>query len=53
MQLFGTSFNVDLGNLRLRMSIGIDERETVMSERETSPSGVRLEDMPRLEIGKY
>ena len=50
MQLFGTSFNVDLGNLRLRMSIGIDERETGISEREAPSSGVRLEDMPRLTL---
>ncbi|MDQ6766921.1 MAG: hypothetical protein M3Z41_03845 [Candidatus Eremiobacteraeota bacterium] len=46
MQLFGTLFNMDLGNLRLHISIGLDEREAQVS-------GVRLEDMPRLEIGKY
>lgn len=46
MQFFGTSFNVILGNLRLHMSIGIDDRETTVT-------GVRLEDMPRLEIGAH
>lgn len=45
MQLFGTSFNLDLGNLRLRISIGLDERDV---ER----PGTRVEDMPRFEIGK-
>lgn len=46
MQLFGTSFNVDLGNLRLHFSFGLDEQEA-------QTQSVRLEDMPRLEIGKY
>ena len=46
MQFFGTSFNVVLGNLQLHMSIGIDEREMPVA-------GVRLEDMPRLEIGAH
>lgn len=46
MQLFGTSFNLDLGSLRLRISIGIDERDA-------QAAGVRLEDMPQLEILKY
>jgi hypothetical protein len=45
MQIFGTSFNMDLGRLRLRLAFGLDEREA-------EPAGVRLEDMPRLEIGK-
>lgn len=27
MQLFGTSFNMDLGGLRLHISFGLDERD--------------------------
>jgi len=46
MQFFGTSFRVVLGNIQLHMSVGIDEREL-------QATGVRLEDMPRLEIGTY
>lgn len=44
MQLFGTSFNLELGSLRLHFSFGLVEREP-------QPVAVRLEDMPRLEIG--
>jgi len=46
MQLFGTSFNMDLGNLRLHISVGLGEREA-------QASVVRVEDMPRLEIGTH
>ncbi|MDQ6780707.1 MAG: hypothetical protein M3Z37_06095 [Candidatus Eremiobacteraeota bacterium] len=44
MQLFGTSFNFDLGRMRLHISIGLDERGP-----EAAP--IRVEDMPRFEVG--
>ncbi|MDQ6824877.1 MAG: hypothetical protein M3007_05360 [Candidatus Eremiobacteraeota bacterium] len=44
VQIFGTSFNFDLGSVRLRISIGLDDRSA-------DAAGYRVEDMPRLEIG--
>ncbi len=44
MQLFGSSFNLDLGSFRLRISVGLDDRDP-------QPTGVRVEDMPRFEVG--
>ena len=41
MQLFGTSFNLDMGAFRLRIAIGLDDR--------TDNGLVRVEDLPRLE----
>ena len=49
MQLFG--FNMDVGGLQLRFSIGVDEashRETASQNR----SGLRLEDLPRFELSR-
>ena len=43
MQLFATSLNVDLGAFRLRITIGLDERDR-------EPASVSLEAMPRLEL---
>jgi hypothetical protein len=45
MQLFGTSLNLEVGPLRLRLSFGLDDR--------TAEAAVtRVEDMPRLEFTK-
>jgi len=43
MQLFGTTFNMDLGSFRLRIAFGLDDRSA-----DVSPT--RVEDMPRLEL---
>lgn len=43
MQIFGTSFNMDLGSFRLRLSFGLDDRGP-------EPVGTRVEDLPRLEL---
>jgi hypothetical protein len=43
MQLFGTSFNLYLGGLRLQLSFAIDDRVT-------DPAVTRVEDMPRFEL---
>lgn len=45
MQLFGTSFNMDLGSFRLRFSFGLDDRCSESAQ-------TRVEDMPRLELTK-
>jgi hypothetical protein len=45
MQLFGTSFNLDLGGLRLRLSFGIEERDPNLQV-------TRIEELPRLELSK-
>ena len=44
MQLFGTSINIELGNMRFHFSVGLDDRTA-------PPGGVRVEDLPRLELG--
>lgn len=44
LQLFGTSFNLELGRLRLRISIGLEDHAS-------EHAGVRVEDMPRFEVG--
>jgi len=44
VQLFGTSFNFDLGRMRLHISIGLDERAA-------DAATIRVEDMPRFEVG--
>jgi len=44
VQLFGTSFNLDLGTLRLRLSFSLDDR--------ADAGATRIEDMPRLELLK-
>ena len=43
MQFFATSVNIDLGSLRLRFSIGLDQREP-------DAPAVRVEDLPRLSL---
>lgn len=45
MQLFGTTFNMDLGSIRLRISFGLDDRSA-----DAGPT--RVEDLPRLELTK-
>jgi hypothetical protein len=45
MQIFGASFNLELGGLRLRLSFGIDERDP-------DPQITRIEDLPRFELSK-
>jgi len=44
VQLFGTTVHLDLGRLRLRIAIGLDERLP-----DAPPT--RIEDMPRFEVG--
>jgi hypothetical protein len=44
MRLFGTSFHLDLGNLRLQWSIALDDRGDI--------AYTRVEDLPKLELTK-
>lgn len=44
VRLFGTSFSVDVGSIRLNISIGLEDRAA-------EPVAVRIEDLPRFEIG--
>ena len=53
MQLFG--FNMELGSLNLRFSIGVDEGASTkeVGRSEQGGGAVRLEDLPRLELGHH
>lgn len=44
LQIFGTSFNLEVGSFRLRIAVGLDDRSA-------ESAGIRVEDLPRFEIG--